>query len=124
MTANYSKSVTLGNRVTTIGDEAFMFCHRLTNMIIPDSVTSIGERAFSDCSDLASISIPDSLLSLGDQAFLGCTRLTTITVDINNLQFSSTDGILFNKNQTELIYTQEAEMEATRFLLVSFILEL
>jgi hypothetical protein len=37
-------------------------------------------------------------------AFRYCSSLTSITVDVNNTEYSSKDGVLFNKNQTRLIY--------------------
>ena len=40
-------SVTIGNSVTSIGDEAFLGCSGLTSVTIPNSVTSIGISAFS-----------------------------------------------------------------------------
>jgi hypothetical protein len=119
-------SVTIGNSVESIGDFAFLDCSSLTSITIPDSVTSIGEAAFDSCtsltsltignsvmsigedafggcSSLASITIPDSVTSIGDYAFLGCTILTSITVDAGNSNYSSVDGVLFNKLQTLLI---------------------
>jgi hypothetical protein len=54
-----------GLPVTSIGNEAFSYCYRLTSITIPDSVTSIGNSAFSKCSSLTSITIPDSVTSIG-----------------------------------------------------------
>ena len=87
--------------VTSIGDRAFYKCSSLTSIIIPDSVTSIGDHAFYNCSSLTSITIPDSVTSIGDHAFYNC--LTSITVSENNKYFSSLNGVLFNKDKTELI---------------------
>lgn len=48
--------VTIGNGVTTIGDDAFNYCGTsLTSVTIPDSVTTIGESAFISCSKLTSV---------------------------------------------------------------------
>ena len=47
-------SVTIGNSVTTIGNNAFAIS-RLTSITIPSSVTSIGTGIFSYCSRLESI---------------------------------------------------------------------
>jgi hypothetical protein len=66
-------------------------------------VTGIGDSAFYDCSSLTSVKIPKSVTSIGDWAFEDCTHLTAITVDALNPKYSSTDGVLFNKNATTLI---------------------
>ena len=74
------KSVTIGNGVTSIGEEAFRGCTSLVSITIPDSVTSIGEEAFYNCTSLTSITIPDSVTSIGWFAFDNCTSLTSITI--------------------------------------------
>ena len=75
----------------------------IKTVIIENSVTSIGYRAFYDCSSLTSITIPDSVTSIGYRAFYGCSSLTSIKVSENNLKYSSQDGVLFDKEKTELI---------------------
>ena len=49
-------SVTIGNSVTSIGEEAFAYCSGLTSVTIPDRVTRIGHQAFI-CSGLTSVHI-------------------------------------------------------------------
>lgn len=66
-------------------------------------VTSIEDSAFEDCDLLTSITIPDSVTSIGICAFCSCNLLTGINVDAANQNYSSIDGVLFNKNATELI---------------------
>jgi hypothetical protein len=92
-----------GLPVTHIGDGAFSGCSGLISVVIPGSVTSIGSAAFSSCTGLTSIVIPDSVTSIETSAFSGCTSLTAIDVDPANASYSSLDGVLFNKSQTELI---------------------
>lgn len=71
---------TIPNTVTSIGDEAFGECDKLTTVIISNSVTSIGREAFRECTGLTSIIIPNSITSIGDAAFFFCSGLTTITI--------------------------------------------
>jgi len=89
--------------VTRIGDFAFHACSRITNVTIPDSVVRIGNCAFNDCFGLSTIRIPGSVSSIGSCTFSPRTGLTEITVDSTNTNYSSSDGMLFNKNQTTLI---------------------
>ena len=92
-----------GKSVTSIGKYAFYYCSSLTSVTIPNSVTSIGDEAFRDCTSLTSITIPDSVTSIGYGAFSGCTSLTAIDVEIGNNNYTSVNGVLFNKGKTELI---------------------
>ena len=92
-----------GKKVTEIGDSVFKDCLILTSVTIPNSVTSVGDRAFWGCANLTSITIPDSVTSIGDSAFGDCTSLTAIDVTIGNKNYTSVNGVLFNKDKTELI---------------------
>ncbi len=94
-------SVSIPSSVTSIGDNAFEDCKCLTSVTIPSAVTFIGKGAFLDCSDLTSIAVPSSVTSIGDNAFANCSGF--ISVDANNPNYSSKDGLLFDKNQTTLI---------------------
>ena len=89
--------------VTTIGNYAFSECDGLTSVVIPESVTTIGKSAFSNCDVLTSVVIPESVTSIGTYPFLGCKGLTEIEVAEGNINYSSEDGVLFNKDKTELI---------------------
>ena len=72
-------SIIIPSSIKSIGDCAFEACG-ITSVTIPNSVTSIGKDAFSGCSDLASVTIPSSVTSIGDGAFGGCSGLTSITI--------------------------------------------
>ena len=119
-------SVNIPDSVTSIGESAFHCCKALTSITIPNSVQSIGGYAFASCSSLTSITIPNSVTSIGNSAFLCCDKLTSVTignsanniigaslgaspsltsinVDVNNPNYCSIDGVLFDKNQTTLL---------------------
>jgi hypothetical protein len=96
-------SVTIPSSVTNIMEFAFGGCTSLTNFNIPNGVTTIGPYAFASCWDLRSVTIPDSVTSIGDYAFSLCSNVTQITVAPSNTFYSSVDGVLFNKDKTELL---------------------
>ena len=66
--------------VTSIGDEAFYGCSKLTAVEIPNSVTSIGNYAFLGCSSLTAVEIPSSVTSIGYSAFYGCSNLSQLVI--------------------------------------------
>ena len=107
------KSVSIENGVTDIGDYAFKNCFNLSNINIPESVTNIGISVFSNCTSLTSITIPSGVSSIGDGAFSNCSGLTDILVLANNDSYSSVDGVLYNKNQTELYYYPSGKNNST-----------
>ena len=96
-------SITIPNSVTSIEKWVFAECSSLTSITIPEGVTSIGSYAFYDCSSLTSITIPEGVTSIGNWALSGCSSLTSINVSDNNKNYSSIDGVLFNKDKTEII---------------------
>lgn len=95
------QSITIPNTVTSIGESAFEACDSLYSVSIPSSVTTIGPSAFSYCNSMVSVSIPASVTSIDNAAFGSCPAL--ISVDANNPNYSSVDGVLFNKAKTTLI---------------------
>ncbi len=97
------KSISLPNSLTSIADNAFYNCSSLTSVVIPNSVTSIGGFAFYFCTGLTSVVIPDSVTSINKGAFPRCSGLTSITVSVDNPNYKSIDGVLFNKDGSSII---------------------
>jgi hypothetical protein len=91
-----------GYPVTIIGNSAFSDHPELTGITIPESVKIIGNNAFGYCDKLSDITIPDSVTDIGNCPFISCNGLTQITVN-SNANYTSQDGVLFNKTKTHLI---------------------
>ena len=117
-------SVTIPNSVTSIGNWAFSYCSglpvvdnlryadtylveavdkTLSSYTIRNGTKWIGYRAFLGCNSLTSVTIPNSVTSIGDGAFSWCSGLTSISVATDNPNYSSKDGVLFDKQQTKLV---------------------
>lgn len=118
------KKLTVGKGITEI-DYCLLFgCDNIETVILPETLTKLDGGAFK-YSGIKYIDIPDSVIHLGCEAMTGCRRLETvnigkgvsyihewaisssslkkINVDPLNKQFSSRDGVLYNKDKTELI---------------------
>lgn len=105
------KTYDIPDSVKTIGWCAFQGS-ALNNINISNSVEKIYINAFRDCDLLSSIIIPDSVSFLDVYAFNGCEGIKNIDVDANNKYYSSVDGVLFNKDQTELIRYPAGKIES------------
>lgn len=78
------------------------------NVIIPNEMTKIDDSAFKNCTGLASITIPDSVTSICKSAFYNCSSLMNINVSENNQNYSSINGILYDKMKTNIIHVPRA----------------
>ncbi|MDR2585204.1 MAG: leucine-rich repeat domain-containing protein [Prevotellaceae bacterium] len=89
--------------VNSIEWEAFSRCAGLTSITFPNSVTSIKTYAFTYCTGLTSITFPSRMETIRYDAFRFCDNLTSMDVAPDNPNFSSVDGVVFNKDQTALV---------------------
>jgi hypothetical protein len=98
----------------------------IETITLPEGIEKIYSGAFYGCQNLKEIKIPASLnelkvckfttgrvVDLGTytETFLNCPSLVNIQVDEDNLFYSSVDGVLFNKDKTELIFYPEGKKE-------------
>jgi len=101
--AKTGTTFTIPASVTSIYDSAFQGCANITSITIPNGVASIGNDAFWYSTSITSINLPASLTSIGTNVFASCARLTTITVDSGNTNYTSDQGVLYNKDKTVLV---------------------
>lgn len=86
---------------------------KVKTITIEDEVTSIGYGAFIGFTSLTSINIGNGVTSI-IRPFNECTSLINVTVDKNNKNYySSPDGVLFNKDKTELISYPSGKKETS-----------
>lgn len=121
-------SVTLSSNIDSIGNNAFKNCSALTTITLPSSLSNLGTSVFQNCNLLASVSIsstnitsilastfdgcsllntiqlPNLLSSIDVTALLNCDNLSSISITSTNTNFSTENGILFNKTRTSLIF--------------------
>ena len=112
--------INIPDGVTCIADGAFSGCSSLAsisvsedavplsendaNIEIPSNVAYLGEGAFFGCSTFANtITIPEATTSIGNYVLSNCSNLTSIIVSEENTNYVTEDGVLFNKDKTELI---------------------
>ncbi|HUZ08055.1 MAG TPA: leucine-rich repeat protein [Candidatus Paceibacterota bacterium] len=70
---------------------------------VPTNVTTIVSAAFEYSTGVTGVSIGTNVASIGLFAFYDCPNLDAISVNATNAFFSSTNGILFDRNKTILI---------------------
>ena len=99
-----SGAIEIPNTITSIREYAFKDCKNITSIKIPGSVTKIQEGAFSGCSGLnGTLNIPYSVTSIASNAFYNCDNLESYSVNQLNNVYCSIDGLLLNKDGTELL---------------------
>ena len=115
----YLSSVTLNGVTKNIGHRAFSGCDKLESIVLPEGLESIGDEAFDYC-DLKSVTLPQSLRIIGKHAFSGnhvqqliipanvekignTGGVASFSVDSENPNYSSRNGVLFSKDGETLI---------------------
>ena len=91
-------SVVIPDSVTYLGGRAFYNCDSLTSVVIGSGVSEIAGYVFGYCGSLKELNVPATVESIYESSIRGCSSLERINVDANNPNYSSIDGVLFNKN--------------------------
>jgi hypothetical protein len=100
-------TVTFGDNLVSIGYSAFMSAY-FTSITLPNSLTAIGEQAFYGNINLTGeISVPAGA-TFTASSFDRCQKVTKISIDgdcnAETDSFKLIDGVLYNKDITELLF--------------------
>lgn len=124
---NSIKKVKMPKTLLNINNFAFYRCENLTDLQIGEAVNHIGYDAFGECTQLKKIEFPNTKLKLDDAAFARCKGVTELyipanmdtintrafsgfigleklNIDKNNNHFVQIDGIVYSKDQKQVIY--------------------
>ena len=108
------REIILPQSIKILGQSAFCNRTKLRKIIIPEGIKEISKNLFSLCESLEYLYIPASVEKIELSAFPGyideynyrtrCnSSLNYIEINPNNKNYSSSDGMLFNKDKTELL---------------------
>ena len=81
----------------------------ITDYVVPRGVKEIGGLAFVGCRSVVSVTIPESVENISSFPFVMCRALQQIIVEEKNPNYTSVDGILFNKEKTTLLKVPEGK---------------
>lgn len=93
----------LSVKLKGIGNQAFRDCVSLHDISLPDSLVSIGTEAFAACHSLEQMALPCNLCDIPTDLFRECSSLSSIHIPSDHPQYCSEDGVLYNKDKTEIV---------------------
>lgn len=117
------QDVKLSKNITRISYEMFKYCKEMQNIEIPENVTTIEAGAFGGCINFTKIKIPSALKIIGSNAFTGCLKLNLFDIG-NNTNFVFENGILMNKEKTQMYFISNLAINGDTFTVPKGITEL
>ena len=102
---NITGKYVIPETVNTIGNYAFDFCKKLTDLSMGNNVISIGQYAFAYCLGLTELYIGDGVESIDHSALWGCSNLVSVNcgnglTKISEALFSNAAGLTCLKEVT------------------------
>ena len=113
-------TVEFGDTVKTIKGRNMGFKNtNLKNVIISSSVEKIDSYSFGNCNNLTTVTLPSKLKDIAGNAFANCKNLKEYIVSDENKDLSAKDGVLYGKDETELISYPAGKEDQTEFDMLS-----
>ena len=117
------------SHLTKVGPAAFRDCAGLHELRLPDTVESLGSNCFygsglleltlpaamtkleqgalNSCPVLTTVNVDTAMTDLGQVPFYRCPKLQVINVPTDNVNYSSFDGLLYDKSGATLLRCPE-----------------
>lgn len=95
------KQLSLPNSLREIQNHAFNGCGAVTSKFLPEGVRIL--KNFIINATISEVYIPSSVKMIDPYTFKGCAQLSEIIVSPDNPYYTSCEGVLYNKDMTELI---------------------
>ena len=95
----------------------------ISAVVLNDGVGNVGMNAFLDCTNLTTVVIKSTnFKAIGENAFKGCTALKAVDVLVANATYASQQGVLYNKDLTQLVLCPPANKSYTFLASVTSVL--
>ncbi|MGN1104128.1 MAG: leucine-rich repeat protein [Candidatus Coproplasma sp.] len=92
------------SRLESIGQQAFVNCMALKEICLPENLQTVGMGAFTYCTSLSKVSIGSKVDNIDSYTFERCGELSELVISPENQSVTLIDGILFDKDKTNIIW--------------------
>lgn len=97
------EEVLLPQNEVALGNGVFDGCTGLKQLVIPEGIRKLGNWALRGIEHLESVCIASTVTYISSSAFSDCSEIKSFSVSDENNDYYSKDGVLFNKEMTNLI---------------------
>ena len=113
----FAGSNSLGSALT-VGENVFKDCTSLSSVVFEENsnVVALGDNLFNGCDKLTSLNLPATVRDLTPALFSGCTNLSKLTVHEENPYYATQNSVLYNKSLTEILFYSINLTESTYVL--------
>ena len=106
-------SLVLPSTIQKIESYSIQGCDNLATITIPELCLEVESSAISNCKNLSSIHLGKSLEKFESMNGNSCPALRTITVDADNANFVSNEGVLYSKDKDILYKYPSGKVESS-----------
>ncbi len=78
--------------VTSVGDDAFIRCDKMTKITLPNGITKIGWDALGHCSSLREITLPNTVKTIGHSSLPRSIQGITFSESVTNVHDGNFSG--------------------------------